>query len=680
MLLLGGASLTVASTPDFTINTFDTGTQGVQPNGSGFWYGTGGAGWDASQDNTGNGGGSLYIQTRWGGGDTPLTQYICNGYNNLWYQGSGTRNLSDYRSVQFDIKWDNSSAVSIAQWNNPSTFPLGSLGGSIPGLEVDAASGNNGGVVTLFTTNIPAAAASGWVHITIPVNPQQSGIDPNVGIMFKKWLNGSGSLAGLTNTSGAYTNTANFWIDNVILEGTAGPPPPPTIKPLVKAVQGLNVFASTKGNSFYDRQEVMSRQTSGLSWLGQATGGNPVSYSFTIASFPSDPASYGCEAYLFLSPNPGWNPSAPDWNDTNCTIAFVQMGAEGAIMRFQYKVNESDQNQMFGGGTEARGSYTNVPGSWDGVTPNYLESGNLGSVTNPVTAVGTWTITFTSDTNVTLTAPGGNVSHCVIPNYNVSKLGPTANGFNVYLGMQANNEAAINQAVVYSNFAVTGTVSPYSEDFLADTVLDTTTIWDIGVSGGPNGVLIVPAGSAYWLQWTLPDAGFQSELAGGLTGPWSSLSTGAVVPLSGARQRLVASSSLPVGDSAFFRLAKRVFTKLQILLPGETAAPNTLTGKTGTPTAQTVGVPFDVVVNAVDDAWNLIPTAPTDQISLSSTDPLFSWDPGFAVFLLNGTITFDTGTLPVTFGTAATINTITATDTTDGTKTANTSPAVTVNP
>src|SRR2546422_9810203 len=48
------------------------------------------------------------------------------------------------------------------------------------------------------------------------------------------------------------------------------------------------------------------------------------------------------------------------------------------------------------------------------------------------------------------------------------------------------------------------------------------------------------------------------------------------------------------------------FTSLQILLPGETASPGSATGKTGTPLAQTVVVPFTFTVKAVDANWNLI--------------------------------------------------------------------------
>lgn len=61
------------------------------------------------------------------------------------------------------------------------------------------------------------------------------------------------------------------------------------------------------------------------------------------------------------------------------------------------------------------------------------------------------------------------------------------------------------------------------------------------------------------------------------------------------------------------------FTRLQVLLPGETAAPGTGSGKTGTPRAQTVGVPFNVTVRACDATWNLVNTT-TDVVRLLSSN------------------------------------------------------------
>src|SRR5207249_4584279 len=61
------------------------------------------------------------------------------------------------------------------------------------------------------------------------------------------------------------------------------------------------------------------------------------------------------------------------------------------------------------------------------------------------------------------------------------------------------------------------------------------------------------------------------------------------------------------------------FVKLQLLLPGETAAPGTASGKTGTPNSQTAGTAFSVTVNAVDANWNIVTTA-TDTVGITSSD------------------------------------------------------------
>jgi len=61
------------------------------------------------------------------------------------------------------------------------------------------------------------------------------------------------------------------------------------------------------------------------------------------------------------------------------------------------------------------------------------------------------------------------------------------------------------------------------------------------------------------------------------------------------------------------------FDRLQVLLPGETAAPGTPAGKTGTPDAQIVGVPFAVQMRACDANWNLV-TSISDVVAWHATD------------------------------------------------------------
>ena len=61
------------------------------------------------------------------------------------------------------------------------------------------------------------------------------------------------------------------------------------------------------------------------------------------------------------------------------------------------------------------------------------------------------------------------------------------------------------------------------------------------------------------------------------------------------------------------------FSRLQVLLPGETAAPGTASGKSGTPSPQTAGVPFSITVNACDSNWDIVPTI-THTIRILSSD------------------------------------------------------------
>jgi hypothetical protein len=61
------------------------------------------------------------------------------------------------------------------------------------------------------------------------------------------------------------------------------------------------------------------------------------------------------------------------------------------------------------------------------------------------------------------------------------------------------------------------------------------------------------------------------------------------------------------------------FTRLQVLLPGETAAPGTPSGKTGTPRAQVTGIPYSITVRACDDTWTTVTTV-THSIEIDATD------------------------------------------------------------
>lgn len=127
----------------------------------------------------------------------------------------------------------------------------------------------------------------------------------------------------------------------------------------------------------------------------------------------------------------------------------------------------------------------------------------------------------------------------------------------------------------------------------------------------------------------------------------------------------ITNSAVAPSTSAAVAVGAGPFARLQLLVPGETAAPGSPTGKTGTPAAQAGGFAFGVTVSAVDANWNLVSSS--DTIRLTSTDPLAVLPPD--TVLSDGTRSFSVSL-------RTTGQTITATDLTDATKASSTSPAI----
>ncbi|MFZ0829456.1 MAG: hypothetical protein WAO02_18755 [Verrucomicrobiia bacterium] len=639
-----------------TVDTFDNATTSTTHMWN--WYGGATFAWDSTQDHTGNGGGAIYIsKIAASSTDTIMVPETFAPGSGIWNGGSPV-DLTLYTNVSLWFKWD----------TNVSTMPLSAFnsGPGFSGMGISLQTSSGWDQYRIFSL-VPNTASNGWVQLNYQLLNTIPQINQVVGLDY------------YDNKPAPWSGDVAFWIDDVEIQPSSVTTlPAPIVSPLAKTDKGLQVSYSTEG-SIYDRQSAYFITNTGTSWFGVASGGNPVDYKFTINSFPTAPATYGAEAWLFLSPNPAAVDNAPDWNEANMVIAFIQLGTNGATLNFQYKVNEDHQQYMYsGGGPDTRIEagitnhyyYSGAVGSQPAgpiivpIGPNENnvtnESGNLGSVTNP-TALGTWTIRFTSNTNVTLIAPGGNTTNLVITPYYAQFLDPASLGMRVYLGGQANSAAAVNQKVVYSDFSISGSAAPISQNFLAQSILDTN-YWSTAAASGSAGVLVVPASAKYWVTWTVPAGGFSLETGNSLLnlGAWTSPAIYPVIPFFGFNEQLVDSTELPAGGTAFFNLIKRVYTQMQVLLPGETAAPGTLTGKTGTPTPISLGTggSITVTVNAVDANWNIVPGV-YDSIHLTSTDGAATYP--LNASMVNSTVVFG----PLFFGTTGS-QTIYATDTIHG--------------
>jgi flagellar hook capping protein FlgD len=110
------------------------------------------------------------------------------------------------------------------------------------------------------------------------------------------------------------------------------------------------------------------------------------------------------------------------------------------------------------------------------------------------------------------------------------------------------------------------------------------------------------------------------------------------------------------GTSDPFTVHPGTYAKVEIVLPGETAIPGSVSGVTGSPATQGAGQAFTVNVFATDAYWNQVPSG--DQVRITSSDPLASTP-------VTGTLTNGFRAFSLSLGTVGT-QTLTVTDLTNG--------------
>src|SRR5207249_3676572 len=132
----------------------------------------------------------------------------------------------------------------------------------------------------------------------------------------------------------------------------------------------------------------------------------------------------------------------------------------------------------------------------------------------------------------------------------------------------------------------------------------------------------------------------------------------------------VADPSKTANTSPAITVSAGAFAKLQLLAPGEIAAPGTANGKTGASAAQTAGTAFSFSVNAVDANWNVVNT--NDTVAITSTDVN-------AALPTNAPVSSGSMNFSVTLKTAGSA-TVTASDVTHASLPTSTTPALQVLP
>jgi hypothetical protein len=551
-----------------------------------------------------------------------LSTFACVD-NNFW--GGATVDMSQFQSLEMDFKYDTNSTF----------FPTNQAQVAIT---VDENHANNvaNGIQLTNLVNSGAAASNfngAWHHLSIPIpntidDPQSKG--PGFQI-FQQATN---------------FGTFNFWTANLELVARPFVAPPPTIS-LAAATPGLWQLADALPS--YNRQDVMTVNDNtqfNVDWVGAA---KPVTYSWTIGAFPGGSAA-GFAADIIFTPDPaaGINYADPDWSSTNAVWLAIQANGDGKVTAgIAWKTNQPAGNSQFFSGTNGQ------------VIPYNVEANGL---TVP-SAVGTWSLTFTSDTAFTITAPNGAHTNASLP------AGIAAAYTNVSFfanSTMASINANLGNYCVYTALNITGVGTPVHETFQGGLNAPFLQLRSqgYGSSTNPPNQVFVTANDAFWLHWTLPDNGYSPvtrPLVG--SGRWSDLTVANRILNGINRWALVPSTNLPGTNSGYFALVNRPYSQLQILFPGETAAPGTPTGKTGTPTpisiSGTGGGFVNIIVNAVDSDYNLM-TSVNDALAFTSSDPAASLPASGTTVLAGGTTA-----IPVTIQLQTQGNqTVTATDVT----------------
>jgi len=612
-----------AQTPnDYIVNQFDDGTTGA-------WAGNYGNApitieFDAAQDRgPGVSPGALKVI---------IDFNLCSGNIQRDFERviSPTLDLTKYTKLHFSMKVDPSSSR-LSDWG------AGAFGNMRPHIRLaswggDSNLGSAGGGAQWIGTD----AYGSWVDYAYTIDQTLNNLATRqaMGVWgFDIW-SGWGNCAAPIG----HTNTVTFWLDNIWFEfNTNTAPPPPPVLSLVKAgPSGVEIIMDDKADQ-WQRNAFVTPAGSSYIWTGQ--GGYPVTYSSTITSFPSYTTHAGFEAHMYIvngdtSGAGNTTYGATDWNSPDILIFRLENVGGGLAAQIQWKTNYPNANA------------TNVPVR-----------------VNVPSALGTWSVTFTDPTNGILSGPGMSPTNFTLPDEAVlNNFSPSSSyvQFGCFKNDGANDQHNMGIYGTFSRAQITGPSGTLIDDSFNGPTLTNNNAWRI-TSG--SAVQHIPPGTQWLVDWTLPATGYNLESASVITGPWAPANVTRTYLGAGSVHALIPLSS---SSQTFFRTVKRPFVKLQVLLPGETSAPNTVSGKTGTPTEQAATVPFNITVNAVDQYWNVVPA--NDTITITSSDTLATLPPDAAVF--NGTATFS-----VTLNSSGDF-TITATDVTDGTKTANTSSSV----
>jgi hypothetical protein len=365
---------------------------------------------------------------------------------------------------------------------------------------------------------------SGWTFVgSAPVNTSMIG----------KWTHVEMPMPSTATSDrfffqlgGSMTNSLRYYIDNVQLYK---PVTAPTIGITKAGTAGVRITMNNDNDQWQRNAIVTPENTGPYLWVQQ--GAYPVSYSCTITNFPDAVTHSGFEAHMYLvnGDTGGGNAlnGATDWNSPDIFIFRVEnLAAGGVRAQIQWKTNYPNANA------------TNVP-----------------VIVDAASAIGTWTVTFTDQTNGTLSGPGITATNFALPEDVVFNNFNSGSSY-IQFGMFKNDgvpDGHNNQAHgTFSRVTFNGAVAPFDDSFSGLT-LTNNYVWR---RTSASAVTHIPLGTAWFINWSLPADGFVPQSAPSVTGPWGDPGIVNLFQSGASMFGQIPQSALPPGNNGFFRLAR----------------------------------------------------------------------------------------------------------------------------
>lgn len=415
--------------------------------------------------------------------DTTSGQLLNFGMRTDYLPATGNTNtlLANY-TLEFDMAVVGVDIPSLGGYIGPTIALFGTGSGLYYG----------NGVLTNPSPSYFPNAGAGYQHYSIPLG----GLPTANAALLNPTSSSFAFCIGFYMAGPTYTGTEEIDIGNLqLLMNTNPPPPPQPTMTVLPAKPGLRIFAQNSAATY--NQEGFGTLDSSQSWVGSATSNTPVSYSITFQDFNT------INGYAFAMQMPTQTQN----NSTTINPYLVYYATNAFVWTI------TAQSTGF---TWSLDWKTNAPANGEG---NHVTN----ATTTSSNGIGTWTLTFTSDTNGNVTPPGGPAVAFTLPSESLAT--NFANPMNICFGTAPNGPAGYGQYIDISRVAISNVagVTEY-DDFTTNAAFDTTQ-WSPAFSVDAGSVVQVSTNTPLWLNWTEPDTGYGLETKANLgdtNTPWYS--------------------------------------------------------------------------------------------------------------------------------------------------------------